>query len=174
MTPAVFLDTTVVRNFAAVARLDLLWTILRGRGRWTAAVAYEVEVAAAYVEGLDLTSVQAALGEPLGVNEPERVEQVERIRRAVFGGREDRPLQHLGEAETLVVLSAPQWVEARWVTDDRHAVRYARLRGLLVGETADLMADAVAMADLTAAEGDELLREMAGRGRGLRVPAARD
>lgn len=130
MSPAVFLDTTVVCNFAAVGRTDLLWQILRGRGRWTSAVAYEVELASGYVAGLDLAPTQAALGEPFALDEPALVEQVERTRRAVFGGHEDRPPQHLGEAETLVLLSQAEWSEARWVSDDREAVRYARRRGL--------------------------------------------
>ena len=41
MTAFWFPDNTVLRNFAAVKRLDLLESVLAGRGRWTAAVAYE-------------------------------------------------------------------------------------------------------------------------------------
>lgn len=32
-----------------------------------------------------------------------------RVRRAVFGGTDDKPLQHLGEAETCVVIK--EWAE---------------------------------------------------------------
>ena len=39
----IFCDTTVLCNFASVRRLNLLESILAGRGRWVAAVAYEVE-----------------------------------------------------------------------------------------------------------------------------------
>ena len=42
MPPLVFPDNTVLCNFASVNRLELLEGWLRGRGRWTAAVAYEV------------------------------------------------------------------------------------------------------------------------------------
>ena len=41
MTEFLFPDNTVLCNFAAVNRLDLLNSVLNGRGRWTEAVAYE-------------------------------------------------------------------------------------------------------------------------------------
>lgn len=41
MTDHLFPDNTVLCNFAAVNRLDLLKSVLSGRGRWTEAVAYE-------------------------------------------------------------------------------------------------------------------------------------
>lgn len=170
MTPAFFLDTTVFRNFASVSWLELLWRVLRGRGRWALAIAYEVEVAAGYVDGLDLASCRAALGDPCEIDDPGQVVQVEHLRRAIFGGRADRPLQHLGEAETLVLLQDPQWSGARWVSDDRHAVRYARGRGLLVSETSDLLEEAVSMADLAAPSADALLLDMVQQGRGRRLP----
>ena len=37
-----FPDTTVLRNFAAVDRMQLLEDLLRGRGRWAEAIAAEV------------------------------------------------------------------------------------------------------------------------------------
>ncbi|MGH3277686.1 MAG: hypothetical protein ACRDNW_00920 [Trebonia sp.] len=45
MTEHLFPDNTVLCNFAAVNRLDLLKSVLGGRGRWTEAVAYEVGAA---------------------------------------------------------------------------------------------------------------------------------
>lgn len=171
MTPALFLDTTVVRNFAAVGRLDLLWDILRDRGRWSAAVAYEVELASHYVEGVDLRSCRTALKHPVEVDDPKLVERVELLRRAVFGGSDEQPLKHLGEAETLVLLEDEPWSGARWLSDDRHAVRYARQRGFLVGETVDLLDAAVSTADLSSREADDLVLSMAEQGRGLRLPA---
>ena len=47
MTEHLFPDNTVLCNFAAVNRLDLLRSVLGGRGRWTEAVAYEASRSAA-------------------------------------------------------------------------------------------------------------------------------
>lgn len=44
MATWVFPDNTVLCNFAAVSRLDLLKDWLRGRGRWCEAVAFEARV----------------------------------------------------------------------------------------------------------------------------------
>ncbi|WP_075978138.1 hypothetical protein [Actinokineospora bangkokensis] len=41
MNTFLFSDNTVLCNFAAVDRLDLLESALNQRGRWTEAVAYE-------------------------------------------------------------------------------------------------------------------------------------
>ena len=47
MAEHLFPDNTVLCNFAAVDRLDLLKSVLGGRGRWTEAVAYEASRSAA-------------------------------------------------------------------------------------------------------------------------------
>lgn len=52
VTHLVFPDNTVLCNFAAVSRLDLLERILLGRGRWSEAVAYEAGRSSAYLPDL--------------------------------------------------------------------------------------------------------------------------
>lgn len=67
------------------------------------------------------------MGEPIEVTEESEVQRVNRIRRAVFGGVDDRPLEHLGEAETCFVLKEwSQFAGSWWISDDQEALRYAR------------------------------------------------
>ena len=138
----VLLDTTVLCNFASVGQLDLLESLLRGRGRWTEAVAYEVSRSTQWLA--DLRRVQPAgwLGDPIEIEEPCAVEGVERLRRGVLGGTAGRPLQHLGEAQTLYLLMHDTaFAGCRWVSDDRSAVVFARRQQLLVWQTQDLVGD---------------------------------
>lgn len=171
MTTFVFPDNTVLCNFASVGRLDLLETILRGRGRWTEAVAAEAVASSRLLP--DLTNLPSAgwLGEPIEVTDEADVAQIERVRRAVFGGTDDQPTKHLGEAQTCHVLK--RWREfagSWWVSDDGEALRYARYQGITTRETIDLVAEAVAMGDLSSGAGFGLLHAMADTDRVLRLP----
>lgn len=99
MTTFLFPDNTVLCNFAAVERLDLLRTVLNGRGRWTAAVAYEAEKSTRFLPALADIATDGWLDEPIEITADSDVQRVNRVRRAVFGGTDDKPLQHLGETE---------------------------------------------------------------------------
>src|SRR5699024_9731626 len=98
---AVFPDNTVLCNFAALGRLDLLEGFLRGRGRWTDAVAYEAERSGKYAYPKLATVAEAGwLHEPVEVVGDDANDHVEHLRRDVFGGDPDVPTMHLGEAQT--------------------------------------------------------------------------
>jgi hypothetical protein len=171
MTDAFFPDNTVLCNFAAVDRLDLLRSVLGERGRWTEAVAYEASQSAAYLRALVSLAVDGWLGEPVEVTSDADVLAIERIRRAVFGGTDDRPRQHLGEAQTCYVIK--HWAEfsgSWWITDDREALRYAKFQGITTRETIDLMSMAVVNGDVGAKDAFALMNLMADRDRGLRLP----
>lgn len=99
LAAAVFPDSTVLCNFAAVHRLDLLEGFLRGRGRWTEAVAYEASRSARSIPDLAGLISRGCLGEPVEIA-GEDVQRVEHLRRDVFGGRAQEPLKHLGESQT--------------------------------------------------------------------------
>lgn len=171
MTPAVFPDNTVLCNFATIGRVDLLADILRGRGRWAEAVAYEADMSSRHLPDLRRIAREGWLGEPIEITDAKQVEQVERIRRAVFGGSEAQPTRHLGEAQTIhLIRTSPELNGAWWVTDDREALDYGRRQGLTVKDTTDLLADAVAMGDLTAAAAYDILVRMDRAGRHLRIP----
>jgi len=171
MTEFFFPDNTVLCNFAVVDRLDLLKLIVGGRGRWMEAVAYEASRSAAFHPSLASLSADGWLDEPIEVSRESDVSAIERIRRAVFGGTDARPLQHLGEAQTCYVIKNwPEFAGSWWITDDREALRYARFQGITTRETMDLMAIATVNGDITAPDGYALLRLMAGRDRHLRLP----
>ena len=104
MSQHVFPDNTVLCSFAAVGRLDLLGTVLGGRGRWTEAVADEARRSAQFLPGLRTLAAGGWLDDPVEISAEADVLQVERIRRAVFGGTEEEPRKHLGEAQTCHVL----------------------------------------------------------------------
>lgn len=155
-----FPDNSLLCNFAAVERTDLLKAEFIGRGRWTAAVAYEAERSAAFLADLQQVIDEAWLGEPVETTEVE-AEVVERIRIAAFGGTPDKPLQHLGEAETCHVLrTRAEFSEAVWMTDDRAAYDYGQRSGLTTWSTRTLVEHMITNGDLTAQSGYDLLKLM--------------
>ncbi|MDX6330749.1 MAG: hypothetical protein QOI83_3132 [Streptomycetaceae bacterium] len=168
-----FPDNTVLCNFAAVHRLDVLEKALDSRGRWTEAVALEAHRSARYLPDLRRVAPGGWLGEPVEISRPADVRRVESIRRAVFGGDHSRPLQHLGEAQTCHIIE--QWDEFHgsfWVTDDRDAFEYAVRRGITARQTMDIVRTAVTAGVLTAPSGYRLLHDMTAAGRHLhRLPS---
>jgi hypothetical protein len=173
MTESLFPDNTVLCNFAAVNRLDLLRSVLNGRGRWTEAVAFEARRSSKALPPLASLLDDACMGEPIEINDEAETLHVEQIRRAVFGGTETDPLRHLGEAQTCYVIM--HWKEfggSWWISDDREALRYARFQGITTRETFDLVSTAVVNGDIRADDGLALMKEMAACGRSLRLPAS--
>jgi hypothetical protein len=171
VTTFLFPDNTVLCNFAAVDRLDLLQTVLNGRGRWTAAVSYEASRSARYLPALAGVPSEGWLDDPIEITRESDVQLVNRVRRTVFGGTDDKPLQHLGEAETCFVIK--EWAEfagSWWISDDREALRYARFQGITTYETIDLMFMAVADGDITDHQAFDVVIRMSDNGRSLRLP----
>ncbi len=173
MTEFLFPDNTVLCNFAAVDRLDLLRSVLDGRGRWTEAVAYEATKSARVLPCLGQLVTDCWLGEAIEITHEAEIQQINAIRRAVFGGTDDEPLKHLGEAQTCFVIS--KWDEftgSWWISDDREALRYARFRGITTRETIDLVSIAIVNGHVGTQEGFSLMRQMADQDRHLRLPAS--
>ncbi|MFV2115336.1 hypothetical protein ACFHW0_23775 [Micromonospora sp. LOL_025] len=173
MSEFLFPDNTVLCNFAAVDRLDLLKSVLNGRGRWTEAVAYEASRSASVLSALHRLASEGWLGEAIEVTDESDIQQINRIRRAVLGGTDDKPLQHLGEAETCYVIEHwPELAGSWWISDDQEALRLARFRGITTRETIDLVSMAVLNGDLLTREGFTLMQAMSQQGRRLRLPAS--
>lgn len=171
MTEFLFPDNTVLCDFAAVDRLDLLRSVLGERGRWTEAVAYEASQSARYLPALASLTADNWLGDPIEITDAADIRQIERIRRVVFGGGDDRPLQHLGEAQSCyVILNWAEFSGSWWITNDRDALRYARFQHITTRETIDLMCTAVAYGDITAGAAFGLMTRMTDAGRHLRLP----
>ncbi|MEI2778033.1 MAG: hypothetical protein V9G19_19130 [Tetrasphaera sp.] len=161
MAEAVFPDNTVLCNFAAVNRLDLLRDWLRGRGRWTDAVALEASRSAAHLPALGSLAAEGWLGDPVKIDDDFGVRQVEHLRTAVFGGTSGEPLKHLGEAQSCYLIKeVADWRGSWWITDDADALEYARASGITTRETIDVMRGIVADGDLTAREAFDLMNAM--------------
>ncbi|NUS43308.1 MAG: hypothetical protein HOQ24_06430, partial [Mycobacteriaceae bacterium] len=156
----VFPDNTVLCNFAAVNMLDVLKAVLNSGGRWAEAVAYEAQRSSRYIPVLrDVLDADSWLGEPIEIADPAHVERVERVRRTVFGGGDDKPLQHLGEAQTcFLIAESGRFNGSSWVSDDRESLRYARFQGISARETIDLMGAAVLHGELTAEDAFDAMR----------------
>jgi predicted nucleic acid-binding protein len=164
-----FPDNTVLCNFASVDRLSLLEKVLDGRGRWTQAVAAEAGQSARFWPKLNQVTVDGWLGDPIEVDDPAETALVDRVRRVVFAGSPTRPLQHLGEAETLVVIERRNgFADSVWITDDGEAGLYAHRKGICVKDTVDMMREAAVGGLVTADDGHRLLLGMEQAGRRLR------
>ncbi|MEU3887000.1 hypothetical protein [Streptomyces sp. NPDC029041] len=164
-----FPDNTVLCNFASVDRLSLLEKVLDGRGRWTQAVAAEAEQSARFWPKLHRVRVDGWLGDPIEIDDPAETALVDRVRRVVFAGSPTRPLQHLGEAETLVVIEhRSDFADSVWITDDGEAGRYAHRKGICVKDSVDMMREAAVGGLVTAEDGHRLLLRMEQAGRHLR------
>lgn len=171
MSKFLFPDNTVLCNFAAANRLDLLQVVLNGRGRWTESVAYEAAKSARFLPDLAAIATDGWLDDPIEIVAEADVQRVNQVRRAVFGGTDDKPLQHLGEAETCFVIK--EWTAfagSWWISDDREALRYARHQGITTYETIDLVSMAVVDGDIAQQAGFDLMLRMEEKGRALRLP----
>lgn len=171
-----FPDNTVLCNFSAVDGLSLLEKVLDDRGRWTQAVAAEAEQSQRYWPKLSQVFADGWLGDPIEIDSPAETALVDRIRRVVFAGSPSRPLQHLGEAETLVVTEHRSGFETSvWITDDGEAGHYARRKGICVKNTVDIVREAVVGGLIMTDDGHRLLLGMEQAGRHLRsVPHRAD
>ena len=91
----------------------------------------------------------------------------------VLGGSLDRPLQHLGEAQTCYVIRhIPEFKGCWWVSDDRDSLEYARGQGIQIYRTVDVMRMIVADGDLRSVQALDLMRGMQAAGRNLFVPGS--
>lgn len=171
MATWVFPDNTVLCNFAAVGRIDLLHTFLGERGRWAEAVADEARKSARYLPALAELVGGEVMGDPIEVLDPEHIRRVEVIRKDIFGGRENQPLKHLGEAQTCFLIhEVDQWRGSTWISDDRDSLDFARSQHIRSLETIDIMSHLVANYEVTAADGMSIMHAMADADRALRLP----
>jgi len=160
-----FPDTTVLRNFGEIDRLDLLRDDLKSRGRWTAAIAYEVGCQVKAVPAFDTLLSENWLGEPIETNDSDAI-GVERLRIAVFGGTSHDTKKHLGEAETCYVIqNRKDFTESIWLTDDRDAYDYAKRQHLITWSTRTIIERLIADGSLTINEGFTILEDMTKLGR---------
>lgn len=173
--PYLFPDNTVLCNFAAVDRLQLLQDTLDGRGRWVEAIAYEARTSSRHHPALSRIEYEGWLGVPIEIDTTAEIRQVETIRRTVFGGLARRPRAHLGEAQTChVILNRAELRGSHWISDDQEAVCYASRQGIPTRQTAGLMQEAVARELIDPDKAWDVLVDMLQEERHIRMPATAD
>ncbi|WP_223942178.1 hypothetical protein [Arthrobacter sp. StoSoilB22] len=99
-----------------------------------------------------------AMGEPIEVFEADRIE---RIRLGWFGGSSDKPLEHLGEAETCYLIhNDSDFAGSTWITDDNAAYDFGTQQGILTWDTFDTVQHLVSSYTITPQEGFDLMKSM--------------
>ena len=126
-----FPDNTVLVNFALINRVALLGTMFPNKN-WCATVKGEC-AQSARVPGLaDLRNAPGVFGAALY---PDRVEHVDaQTIREAMASPGDGPHKHLGEAETIAIVSR-RGISALFVTDDHSAKTAAEKAGITVIDT---------------------------------------
>lgn len=133
-----FPDNTVLVNFAILRRIDLLETLLMGKGRWCASVSFECAKSSKLPELELLGGVRSFLGDPIHPSPTEILSA--KVLRDSVAGPGDRTTDHLGEAETVAILTTRQeFSGAIFVSDDKDAKRLAGSHGIKVADTWSLL-----------------------------------
>lgn len=150
MTVLIFPDNTVLVNFAKIGRMPLLAGLVGNNGQWCGTVA--AECARSSIEpGLgSMQDAQQIFGEPLLPQSRQEHVDTQTIRLS-FVKPGDGPKRHLGEAETLSIITNRQLV-ALFVTDDGEASTRAQSYGISTCTTWDLLRLAVKTNRLTVVE----------------------
>ncbi len=150
-------NTTVLSNFAAVGRLDILQQ-LHGR-LYISNQVYE-EVLGGLEEGYDFYAAIDAQIYPFAKEGwLELVSMVGDEELRLFRSLPRR--LHQGEASCLAIARHRQWA---FLSDDKLARKQARTWGIVLSGTLGVLVQAVKRGLLTAQAGDEILQKMLDRG----------
>lgn len=131
-----FPDNTVLVNFAILSRIDLLERLANGHGRWCATVARECGKSAQQPGLGALGQVSPIFGEPWRPDPAEHQDAL--VLRDELARPEDPRNQHMGEAETLAIMTRRN-VNGFFVTDDKGAARLAHKHDIQVATTWSLL-----------------------------------
>ncbi len=168
-----FPDNTVLCNFAAVGRLDLLKEFIGNRGLIAESIASEMSNSVAYYAGLEAVFSDGWFPDPIRADAPGEPAKVETFRRVRMFGDPSKPREHLGESETFVLLQGrPEYAGSTFLTDDHDAFRVMGQFGVAVRDTRHVLATLVARYSISPNDAFELTIRMEEQGRELRRPPA--
>lgn len=126
----------MLNNFAIIHLVEELGDLIGSRGSWCATVAGECARGATKPGLEDMAMAPAIFGDPLYPIGAEHTDtQVIRERMLKPG---DQATDHLGEAETIAIITRRQ-LRGFFVTDDRDAAREAKAEGIRVVSTWDIL-----------------------------------
>lgn len=136
MPVLMFPDNTVLINFAIIKRMDLLERLANGNGQWCATVAIECSESGRRPELAALSRANEIFGEPLYPDAAEH--QDARLLRDQLASPGDSPTKHLGEAETIAIITRRQ-LRCIFASDDGDAGRLAGQSGISIVTTWHLL-----------------------------------
>lgn len=152
-----FPDTTVLINFAVIGRLGLLAMYLRGCGRMTQAVRGEIRRSAERVPNIVGLDFDAEFGKSIVLDTDSDIRGVQNLRKR-FARRGDAATKHLGESETLHVMTTrEEYRMSRFATEDRAAYEMAAHLGVLRHTTMEIFQELVANGNLDLEEAFSLV-----------------
>ena len=131
-----FPDNTVLVNFGIIDRFDVLSRLASGNGRWCGTVAAECDDSAHFWPAM--SNAADIFGQPLLPSQAEHIDT--RILRTRMAAPGDESHKHLGEAETITIITSRGWArQSYFVTDDSGAASFASRDGVRVVSTWDLL-----------------------------------
>jgi predicted nucleic acid-binding protein len=169
----VFVDSSSLRNFATIGRIDILFAHFGDRLHWVEAVEAEIHLGR-YDDDSEKQAIldhKFRLGEPVRFVEGRR--QIEILRRALGGTRRTgEQRKNLGEAQCIFAIEFLHDGRGTFLSDDRNALAMARNRKINCIDTFDVIKNCFDEGLLTCPEPYDLLVEMSNSRRGVRLPAA--
>ncbi|WP_152998187.1 hypothetical protein [Curtobacterium luteum] len=152
-----FPDNTVFVNFAWVNKLDLLRAYLGERGHLVEAVAHEIGRSSNHVPNLASLDVPTWFNQVVEFDEDNALKAIESIRKHRFGGKEDEPLKHLGESQTIYAITQIQeYKSSVFVTDDQAAYTLAKNLGCVAEDTVGVLRRLCANQEITGQDAFEI------------------
>jgi predicted nucleic acid-binding protein len=139
VTALVFPDNTVLINLAYLNALPLI-RLRDAKVTWCASVAQECRRSSDLPDLQALKTAPSILGKPLYPQGAEHTD-IQTIRHNMLAPG-DSPTAHLGEAETIAIITRRN-IRAVFVTDDREATTVAQTHGIIVVSTWGLLRIAV-------------------------------
>jgi len=155
-----FPDNTVLVKFAQIGRMDLLRRMVAGNGAWCGSVADECDRSSMEPGLRAMSQAHEIFGEALLPETAQEHVDTQAIRRS-FARPGDHKTKHLGEAETIAIISNRR-LRAAFVTDDEAASIRANAEGISTYTTWDLLRLAVKVHLITAAQAWAYVLELRG------------
>lgn len=117
------LDVSALQTIVRGGQIDRAQRLWSSQAVWPEAVAAEVPAR--------LRPRFDWLGSPIEITNDHDIAEIDRIRRAVFGGTRERPTDHLAEAQLLFLMSHDELVrQPVWLTADMKILDFAKRRSI--------------------------------------------
>lgn len=120
---SLLLDVSALQAIVRGGHIEQAQRLWSSRALWTEAVAAEMP--------LRLRPHFEWLGKPIEITDDQDIAEIDRTRRAVFGGDRIRLTDHLADAQILFLISHHGLVEAPvWLTADPKIMDFAKRRSV--------------------------------------------